>query len=84
MGYEFRPPPPADTRFPDCLPVILSGMSTPGLSRVDERGGFSAGHSGLSLLNRGEHAFTQIQALPLHHAPIGGISELAHLDGELA
>jgi hypothetical protein len=53
-------------------------MSTPSLSRVDERGGFSAGHSGLSLLNRGEHALTEIQAFPLHLAPIGGISELVH------
>ena len=64
--------------------VILSGVSTPSLSRVDERGGFSAGHSGLSLLNRGEHALTEIQAFPLYLAPAGGISELVHLDGELA
>ena len=42
------------------------------------QGGFSAGHSGLSLLNRGEHAFTEIRAFPLRHAPVEGISELAH------
>jgi hypothetical protein len=59
-------------------------MSTPGLSRIDEQGGFSAGHSGLSLLHRGEHAFTQIQACPLPHASVEGISKLAHLNGELA
>jgi hypothetical protein len=64
--------------------VILTGMSTPGLIDVDEWGGFSAGHSGLSLLNRGEHAFTEIHAFPLYHALIGGMSELAHLDRELA
>jgi hypothetical protein len=58
------------------------GMSTPSLICVDERGGFS-GRSGLSLCNRREHAFTEIQAFPLSHAPVG-ISELAHLDGELA
>jgi hypothetical protein len=59
-------------------------MSTPSLSCVDERGGFSASHSGLSLVNRGEHSFTEIQAFPRHHAPINGISELAQLDGDLA
>ncbi len=51
---------------------------------VDERDGFSASHSGLSLFNHAEHAFTEIQACPLSHAPVEGISELAHLDGELA
>jgi len=44
----------------------------------------SAGHSGLSLLNRGEHAFTEIQAVPLAHAPAEGITKLAYLNGELA
>jgi hypothetical protein len=53
-------------------------------ARVLSQGGFSAGYSGLSLLNRGEHAFTEIQAFPLHHAPTGGISKLAYLNGELA
>ena len=43
-----------------------------------------AGHSDLSLLNRGEHAFTEIQAFPLPHAAVEGKSELAHLNGELA
>jgi hypothetical protein len=36
------------------------------------------------VLNRGEHAFTEIQALPLAHAPAEGISKLAYLNGELA
>ena len=43
----------------------------------------STGHSGLSLLNCGEHAFAEIQALPLSHALAEGISELMHLNGEL-
>ena len=60
------------------------GMSTPSLSRVDEPGGFSAGHSGLSLPNRGEHAFTEIQAFVLPHAAAEGKPELARLNGELA
>jgi hypothetical protein len=47
-----------------------------------ERGGFSAGHSGLSLFNRGVHAFTELQAFPLPHTPVEGIPELAHLNGE--
>jgi hypothetical protein len=51
---------------------------------VRSQGVFSAGHSGLSLLNRGEHLFTEIPACPLAHALIGRISELAHLNGELA
>jgi hypothetical protein len=59
-------------------------MSTPSLSRVDERGGFSASHSGLSLVNRSEYSLTEIQAFPRHHAPIKGISEQAQLDGDLA
>jgi hypothetical protein len=46
--------------------------------------GLAPGHSGLSLLNCGEHVFTEIQAFPLPHAPVEGISELAHLYGELA
>ena len=50
----------------------------------NERGGFSASHSGLSLLHRGEHAFTEIQTFPLSRAPVEGISKLAHLNGELA
>jgi hypothetical protein len=45
---------------------------------------YSAGHSGLSLVNCAEHAFTEIQALPLSYAPVEGISELVHLKGELA
>jgi len=53
-------------------------------ARVRSHSGFSAGHSGLSLLDRGEHAFTKIPAIPLRHAPVAGISELAHLSGELA
>jgi hypothetical protein len=60
------------------------GMSTPSLSHVDERDGFSGSHSGLSLFNRGEHAFTEIQAFPLSHASVEGKPKLAHLDGELA
>ncbi len=48
-----------------------------------KRGGFS-GRSGLSLFNRGEHAFTEIQAFPLSHAPVEGKPELVHLNGELA
>jgi hypothetical protein len=48
-----------------------------------EWGGFSR-HTGLSLLNRGEHAFTEIQAFPLSHAPAEGKTDLAHLNGELA
>jgi hypothetical protein len=43
----------------------------------------STGPSGLGLLNRGEHAFAEIQAFPLSPAPVEGISELAHLNGEL-
>jgi hypothetical protein len=60
--------------------------TTPWVGATDrkERGGFSAGHSGLGLLNRGEHAFTEIQALPLAHALAEGISKLAYLNGELA
>jgi len=38
---------------------------------------------GLSLANRGKHAFTEIQAFPLRH-PSEGIPELVHLIGELA
>jgi hypothetical protein len=38
-------------------------------ARVRSQGGFSAGHSGLGLLDRGEHVFTEIQAFPLRHAP---------------
>jgi hypothetical protein len=54
-------------------------------ARVCTQDGFSAGgHSGLSLLNRGEQAFTENQAFPLPHAAVEGISELAHLNGELA
>jgi hypothetical protein len=53
-------------------------------ARVCTQDGFSAGgHSGLSLLNRGEQAFTENQAFPLRHAAVEGISELAHLNGEL-
>jgi hypothetical protein len=50
----------------------------------NRRGRIYRGHSGLSLLHRGEHAFTEIQALPLPHAPVEGISKLAHQNGELA
>jgi hypothetical protein len=75
-GYE--------TPRPAVLNTGSSGMSTPSLSRVDERGGFSADHSGLGLLNRGEHAFTEIQAFALPHAPAEGKPELVHLNGELA
>ena len=64
--------------------IPTGGMSTPSLSRVDERGGFSAGHSGLSLLNRGEHVFTEIQAFALPHAAAEGKPELVQLKGELA
>jgi hypothetical protein len=42
------------------------------------------GHSGLSLFNRGEHAFTESQAFSLSHAPAEGKPELAHLNGESA
>jgi hypothetical protein len=53
-------------------------------ARVCTQDGFSAGgHSGLSLLNRGEQAFTENQAFTLRHAAVEGISELAHLNGEL-
>jgi hypothetical protein len=44
----------------------------------------STGHSGLSLLNCGEHAFTEIQAFPLSHGPVEAISDLTHLNGKLA
>jgi hypothetical protein len=40
------------------------------------------GHSGLSLFNCGEHAFTEIQAFSVH-AAAEGISELTHLNGKL-
>jgi len=53
-------------------------------ARVRSQDRFSASHSGLSLLNRGKYAFTEIQAFPLRHAAVEGISELAHLNGELA
>ena len=53
-------------------------------ARVRSQDGFSASHSGLSLLNRGNDAFTEIQAFPLGHAAVEGLSELAHLNGELA
>jgi hypothetical protein len=52
-------------------------------ARVRSQDGFSAGHSGLSLVNRGKHAFTENQAFPLRHAAVEGIFELAHLNGEL-
>jgi hypothetical protein len=35
------------------------------------------------VFNRGEHAFTEIQAFPFADAPVEGKSDLAHLDGEL-
>jgi hypothetical protein len=34
--------------------------------------------------DRGEHPFAEIQAFALRYAPVDGITELAHLDGELA
>ncbi|MGO9386210.1 MAG: hypothetical protein ACLP4W_30150 [Mycobacterium sp.] len=42
-----------------------------------------SGHSGLGLFNCSEHAFTEVQASPLFHAPEGK-PDLAHLNGELA
>ena len=78
-----RPPPAVRRPAPGwCLAHGGQVKADLTLSRK-ERGGFSAGYSGLSLLNRGEHAFTEIQAFPLHHAPIVGISKLAYLNGEL-
>jgi len=53
-------------------------------ARVRSQGEFGTGHSGLSLVDCGEHAFTEIEAFPLHYDPVAGMSELAHLDGELA
>ena len=52
-----------------------SSRRTGGQAKADltlsrkEWGGFSAGHAGLSLLDRGEHAFTEIQAFPLPTPP---------------
>ena len=48
-----------------------------------ERVEFS-GRSGLNLFSFDEHAFTEIQAFPLSHAPAEGKPDLAHLNGELA
>jgi hypothetical protein len=48
-----------------------------------EWAGFS-GRSGLNLFSFDEHAFTEIQAFPLSHAPVEGKPDLAHLNGELA
>jgi hypothetical protein len=42
------------------------------------------GRSGLGPFNRGEHAFAEIQAFSLPHAPAEGKRELLHLNGELA
>jgi hypothetical protein len=42
------------------------------------------GRSGLGLFSHGEHAFAEIQAFSLPHAPAEGKPELLHLDGELA
>jgi hypothetical protein len=56
--------------------TYVSAVSTSGV-------GFS-GRSGLNLFSCDEHAFTEIQAFPLSHAPADGKPDLAHLNGELA
>jgi hypothetical protein len=53
------------------------------MPRRKGRGGFRACHPRLSLLNCGQHPFTEIQAFSLPDAPVEGISELMHLNGEL-